>query len=82
MDWDDLTTFAAVAEELSFTAAAKRLRTSKGVVSQRVGRLEGRLGFVLHDRTTARVSLTDRGHRTLDWVQRTVDSWSRCTRSC
>lgn len=59
--FDDLTTFVAVVEAGSFTAAADRLDIAKSAVSRRVSALEERLGAELIRRTTRRLSLTDSG---------------------
>lgn len=59
--FDDMTTFVAVAEAGSFTAAAERLDIAKSAVSRRVSALEARLGVQLIRRTTRRLSLTDSG---------------------
>ncbi|MEH0194336.1 LysR family transcriptional regulator [Caulobacter sp. CCNWLY153] len=53
--------FAAVAEEGSFTRAARRLRVNQPWLSTRVQKLEHILGFQLFERTTRRLSLTERG---------------------
>jgi DNA-binding transcriptional LysR family regulator len=61
---DDVTAmvfFARVVEEKSFTAAAARLGVAKSVVSQRISRLEERLGARLLQRTTRRLSVTPEG---------------------
>lgn len=54
-------TFLAVADMLSFAAAARRLRMSAAQASKLVSRLEARLGVRLLNRTTRDVSLTDAG---------------------
>jgi DNA-binding transcriptional LysR family regulator len=54
-------TFLAVADALSFAAAARRLRMSAAQASKLVSRLEERLGVRLLNRTTRDVSLTDAG---------------------
>lgn len=59
--FDDMTTFVAVVEAGSFTAAADRLDVAKSVVSRRVSALEERLGVQLLRRTTRRLSLTESG---------------------
>jgi DNA-binding transcriptional LysR family regulator len=61
--FDDMTTFVAVAEAGSFTAAAERLGIAKSAVSRRVSALEQRLGAQLMRRSTRRLSLTDSGSR-------------------
>jgi DNA-binding transcriptional LysR family regulator len=53
--------FAQVAENRSFTAAAERLGTSRGMVTRYVAQLEEHLGARLLNRTTRRVSLTEAG---------------------
>jgi DNA-binding transcriptional LysR family regulator len=67
-DTDSLSTFVAVAELSSFTAAAARLRVSPSAVSQIVRALEQRLGVALLNRTTRSVSLTEAGARYLDRI--------------
>ena len=56
-----LTTFVRVAENGSFSAAARRLNMSKTMVSNHVQALEDRLGVRLLNRTTRKVSLTEIG---------------------
>jgi DNA-binding transcriptional LysR family regulator len=53
--------FVAVAEELSFTGAARRLHVVQSAVSAGIKALEAELGAVLLDRTSKRVALTDAG---------------------
>jgi DNA-binding transcriptional LysR family regulator len=58
--------FVAVAEELSFRKAARRLSVSEAAVSQQVAGLEDELGQKLFNRDSRRVDLTEIGHvRTL-----------------
>nr|WP_169799126.1 LysR family transcriptional regulator [Kibdelosporangium phytohabitans] len=66
MDWQEIEVFLAVADELHFGRAARRLRLSQARVSQTVKTLERRVGSPLFDRTTRRVSLTAIGQRLLD----------------
>ena len=54
-------TFAQVAENRSFTAAAERLGISRGLTTRYVAQLEDHLGARLLNRTTRRVSLTEAG---------------------
>lgn len=56
-----LKSFLAVAETLSFTAAAARLNLSQPTVSQHVRKLEQSAGRLLIARDTRRVRLTDNG---------------------
>lgn len=61
----DLNAFVAVAEERSFTRAAKKLGTSQSALSFTVRRLEERLGVRLLNRTTRSVAATEAGERLL-----------------
>lgn len=62
-DMADLTAFVVVAEEGSFTRAARRLNLSQPALSQIVRRLEERLGLRLLARTTRSVATTEAGER-------------------
>lgn len=61
MKLDGITTFVAVAEAGSISGAARRLRLSKSVVSDRLVELERSLGVRLVHRSTRRLSLTEDG---------------------
>lgn len=58
--------FLAVAEQLSFTRAARRLHITQQALSTSVRRLEKELGVTLFERTTRHVTLTRAGHTLLD----------------
>ena len=58
---DGIVTFVAVAEAGSISEAARRLRLSKSVVSDRLVELERSLGVRLVHRSTRRLSLTEDG---------------------
>ncbi len=60
-----LSAFLAVAEERSFTRAAKRLNVSKSGLSHAIRRLEEDIGVRLLARTTRSVSPTDAGEQLL-----------------
>jgi DNA-binding transcriptional LysR family regulator len=57
----DMILFAAVVDEAGFTRAARRLGLTKQTVSERLARLEARLGIRLLERTTRRLRVTDAG---------------------
>jgi len=65
----DLSAFATVAQELSFTRAASKLGMTQSSLSHAVRRLEGRLGLRLLSRTTRSVAPTDAGERLLRTVR-------------
>lgn len=60
-----LSAFLAIAEERSFTRAAKRLGVSQSALSHAIRRLEERLGVRLLTRTTRSVAPTEAGERML-----------------
>ena len=62
---DGVSTFLAVAETLSFTAAAARLGVTPTAISKAVRALEQRHGVTLFQRTTRRVALTEAGNALL-----------------
>ncbi|MEV7554609.1 LysR family transcriptional regulator [Amycolatopsis sp. NPDC089917] len=61
METRQLECFVAVAEELSFTRAARRLFAVQSTVSATIQALEGELGVKLFDRSTRRVALSPAG---------------------
>jgi DNA-binding transcriptional LysR family regulator len=76
-DLADLTAFVAVADNLSFRAAASRIGVTPSALSHTIRHFEERLGFRLLNRTTRSVSLTDAGLRLLDRLRPAVDQISR-----
>jgi DNA-binding transcriptional LysR family regulator len=70
MKLDGITTFVAVAEVGSISGAARRLRLSKSVVSDRLTELERRLGARLVHRSTRKLSLTEDGVAFLERASR------------
>ena len=69
----DLAAFVAVAEQLSFRAAAVRLGVTPSALSHAMRQLEERLGLRLLHRTTRSVSLTDAGLRLLGRLRPAMD---------
>ncbi|QIB33852.1 LysR family transcriptional regulator [Ancylobacter pratisalsi] len=61
MKLDGISAFVAIAEAGSISEAARRLRLSKSVVSDRLAQLERRLGASLVHRSTRKLSLTEDG---------------------
>jgi len=70
MKLDGITTFVAVAEAGSISEAARRLRLSKSVVSDRLAELERSLAASLVHRNTRRLSLTEDGAAFLERASR------------
>ena len=69
---DGIATFVAVAEAGSISEAARRLRLSKSVVSERLAGVEASLGASLLHRTTRKLSLTEDGLAFLERAARIV----------
>jgi DNA-binding transcriptional LysR family regulator len=72
MELRHLAAFTAVAEEGSFTAAARRLHVVQSAVSSSVRTLERELKVRLFDRTTHHVQLTSAGRLLLPEARRTL----------
>lgn len=72
-DLGDLTAFVAIADHLSFRAAALRLGITPSALSHAMRQLEERLGVRLLHRTTRSVSLTDAGLRLLERLRPAID---------
>ena len=70
MKLDGIATFVAVAEAGSISEAARRLRLSKSVVSERLAELERSLGASLMHRTTRKLTLTEDGAAFLERAAR------------
>ena len=76
-DVADLAAFVAVADHLSFRAAAANLGVTPSALSHTMRHFEERLGVRLLNRTTRSVSLTDAGLRLFDRLRPAVDQISR-----
>jgi DNA-binding transcriptional LysR family regulator len=72
---DEINAFIAVADQRSFTQAARRLGVSSAQVSKLVARLENRLGARLLNRTTRDVSLTDTGRAFLERARQVLEDF-------
>ena len=72
---DGMRTFAAVAQEGSFTGAARRLNMTTKLASKYVGQLEERLNAQLFNRTTRSVALTDVGRAYLERCRPLLDQF-------
>ncbi len=70
MKLEGISTFVAVAEAGSITEAARRLRLSKSIVSERLAELERQIGAVLLHRTTRKLTLTEDGTAFLERAAR------------
>jgi DNA-binding transcriptional LysR family regulator len=76
MKLDGVAAFVTVVEAGSISEAARRLRLSKSVVSERLAELERSLGARLLQRTTRRLSLTEDGqafHERAARIMREID---------
>jgi DNA-binding transcriptional LysR family regulator len=80
-DLNEMRLFVTVAQEQSFTLAARRLRVPKSTVSRAIQRLEDRLGVRLIERTTRRVSLTEVGAVYWSHCRRVMDDAEEADRS-
>lgn len=69
----DLEVFLAVAEERSFTRAARKLGTSQSAVSQIVRRLEASMGLQLLTRNTRSVTATEAGDKLVQTLRPAFD---------
>lgn len=79
MHWDlrQARTFIAVAEALSFSAAARVLNTTQSAVSRTVAQMEADLGLPLLERTTRSVMLTPEGAYLLEECREVVAHFDR-----
>lgn len=76
-----LSAFAAVADDLHFGRAAKRLQKAQPALSQQIRQLERELGVQLFERNTRSVRLTPVGAAFLEPVRRVLDDVDMATRA-
>ena len=77
----ELSAFVAVAEEKSFTRAAKTLNISTATLSQSIRSLEESLDVRLLNRTTRSVGLTAVGERLLTRLRPVLDDYESALES-
>lgn len=77
----ELSAFVTVAEEKSFTKAAKELGISTATLSQSIKSLEGRLGVRLLNRTTRNVAVSDVGERLLSRLRPVLNDYEAAIES-
>lgn len=80
-EFAELSAFVAVAEEASFTKAAKRLGLSPATLSQTIRSLEERLGIRVLNRTTRSVAPTEAGERMLGQLRPLLDGFDAALES-
>ncbi len=78
---DDTAIFIAIADNGSFTSAAKSLGLPKSTVSRRLSAYERSLGIALFNRSTRALSLTDDGARYYEIAKPVVDAAIDVSRS-
>lgn len=72
-DLNAMAIFTHVVREGGFSAAAKKLNTSRSAISKAIARLENNMGARLLHRNTRHVSLTEIGATFFDYCYRIVD---------
>jgi DNA-binding transcriptional LysR family regulator len=77
LDLERIIRFSVVAEERSFTRAARRLQVDQPWLSRQIRQLEEQLGFLLLQRTTRKVELTPEGEAFLGQALALADTADR-----
>lgn len=72
MELKQIETFVQVAEQNSFTKAAKKLGYTQSAVSFQIKQLEDTLGTTLFERVNHRINLTPKGREVLDLAHRMI----------
>ena len=70
MEIKQLKAFAAIAEEKTFTAAAKVVHVTQAAISMQIRQLENEIGLQVFTRTPRRVILTEAGEKLLERTRR------------
>ncbi|WP_298843872.1 LysR family transcriptional regulator [uncultured Roseobacter sp.] len=73
-DWNHVRAFLATAEEGTFSAAARALKTSQPTIGRQISELENRLGVTLLERSIKGPKLTDAGEKLLHHVRGMSDA--------
>jgi DNA-binding transcriptional LysR family regulator len=77
-DLDRLIRFSVIAEELSFSEAARRLHVDQPWLSRQIQQLETQMGFALFVRSTRRVVLTPEGEELFAQAKDLASAAERC----
>lgn len=80
MDLRQLRYFQAVAEELSYTRASRRLRVAQPALSRVIKEIETELGCAVLERSTSRVRLTHTGEVLLRETALLLERWEEAIR--
>lgn len=75
VDTRDLRFFLVASEELNVSRAARRLYVSQPLLSQRLARLEDRVGRKLFGRVHSGLTLTEAGAALVPFAERVVEHW-------
>jgi DNA-binding transcriptional LysR family regulator len=77
-DLDRLIRFSVIAEELSFSEAARRLHVDQPWLSRQIQQLETYMGFALFVRSTRRVALTPEGEELYAQTRELTGAAEKC----